>query len=101
MGHRIEYRILFLALVIGRDEPESAKRGGWSDYMKHDRLIILLLGPPGMRMIRPSWGKNSKRVRGQALSFPLDCYRKIQFETLPGKKLVLVKMIAIFNILRA
>ena len=37
----------------------------------------------------------------QALSFPFDCNRKIQFETLPGRKLVLVEMIAIFNILRA
>jgi hypothetical protein len=71
--------------------------------MKHARLIILLQGPPGMQigMIRPSWGKNSERVRGQALSFPFDFNRKIQFETLPGRKLGFVKIIAIFNILRA
>jgi hypothetical protein len=52
-------------------------------------------------MIRPSWGNNSARVRDQALSFPFDFNRKIQYETLPGRKLVFVKMIAIFNILRA
>jgi hypothetical protein len=39
-----------------------------------------------MGMIRPSWGKNSERVRGKALSFPFDCNRKIQFETVTRKK---------------
>ena len=71
--------------------------------MKYHRLIILLQGPPGMRkgMMPPNWGVASERVRAQALSFPFDYNRKIKFETLPGRKLVLVKMIAFFNILRA